>query len=144
MLPATFCAGITLPLITKILIRRGAGERAIGTVYGVNTLGSIAGVILGGLVLMPLLGLKLLLMTGAVIDMALGVMLLRPRFSGSTSARGSASAYLFATVGVPAVQRIFVRFDLWKLSSGVFRTGGCCPRPTCTRSPSIGMGARPR
>src|SRR5262245_2860347 len=32
MLPATFCAGMTLPLITGALLRRGVGEAAIGQV----------------------------------------------------------------------------------------------------------------
>src|SRR5690242_18764975 len=44
MFPATFCAGMTLPLITYALLRAGHGERSIGAVYGANTLGSIAGV----------------------------------------------------------------------------------------------------
>ena len=57
MLPATFCAGMTLPLLTRMLVGAGFGERAIGAVYGWNTLGSIVGVVLGGLVLLPLLGL---------------------------------------------------------------------------------------
>ena len=48
MLPATFCAGMTLPLITRTLIRVGRGERAIGRVYAWNTLGSIVGVVLAG------------------------------------------------------------------------------------------------
>jgi predicted membrane-bound spermidine synthase len=61
MLPATFCAGMTLPLITRTLVRSGVGERAIGQVYGVNTLGAIVGAGLAGLVLLPLLGLKWLL-----------------------------------------------------------------------------------
>ena len=47
MLPATFCAGITLPLITHMLMRAGGGERAIGAVYSVNTLGSIVGAAAG-------------------------------------------------------------------------------------------------
>ncbi|MEO5569141.1 MAG: fused MFS/spermidine synthase, partial [Gemmatimonadaceae bacterium] len=34
MLPATFFAGTTLPLITKILLGSGSGERVIGAVYG--------------------------------------------------------------------------------------------------------------
>jgi predicted membrane-bound spermidine synthase len=79
MLPATFCAGMTLPLITRTLYVRGAGEDAIGRVYAVNTLGSIVGAALAGLVLMPLLGLKWLLVAGALVDVALGFyLLLRP------------------------------------------------------------------
>src|SRR6185295_11059378 len=76
MLPATFCAGMTLPLITRMLVGAGVGERAIGQVYGVNTLGSIVGAGIAGLVLMPLLGLKWLLVAGASVDIALGVVLL--------------------------------------------------------------------
>ena len=30
MLPATFCAGMTLPLLTRLLLRGGSGEAAIG------------------------------------------------------------------------------------------------------------------
>ncbi|AHG89544.1 Spermine synthase [Gemmatirosa kalamazoonensis] len=76
MLPATFCAGTTLPLITRTLFVRGAGEDAIGRVYAVNTLGSIVGAALAGLVLMPVLGLKWLLVAGALVDVALGFFLL--------------------------------------------------------------------
>ncbi len=76
MLPATFCAGITLPLITRVLLARGAGEGAIGQVYAVNTLGSIVGAAAAGLVLLPLLGLKWLLVFGALVDVGLGVWLL--------------------------------------------------------------------
>ena len=83
MLPSTFCAGMTLPLITRMLLRRGDGERAIGVVYAANTLGSIVGVVLAGLVLLPLVGLKVLLVEGAVVDMALGVVLLRVSGAGT-------------------------------------------------------------
>lgn len=76
MLPATFCAGITLPLITRVLLTRGAGEGAVGQVYAVNTLGSIVGAAVSGLVLLPVLGLKWLLVVGALIDIGLGVWLL--------------------------------------------------------------------
>ncbi len=47
MVPVTFCAGMTLPLITRLLMARGAGERAIGAVYALNTVGAIVGVMRG-------------------------------------------------------------------------------------------------
>src|SRR4029078_5750410 len=72
MLPATFCAGMTLPLITRMLMRARPAERAIGSVYSVNTFGSIVGAGLAGLLLMPLLGLKWLLVAGALIDTVIG------------------------------------------------------------------------
>src|SRR5688572_12772968 len=92
MLPATFCAGITLPLITRTLISTGNGERSIGWVYGVNTLGSIIGAILGGLILLPVIGLKALLISGAAIDMLLGsVLLARTNAGRSMRVRGLAA-----------------------------------------------------
>ncbi len=123
MLPATFCAGITLPLITRILLTAGSGERAIGTVYSVNTLGSIVGAGLASLVLMPWLGLKVLLVGGGVIDMALGVWLLFHAGRVSAPARRLG---VFATGGMVLVlfYAVFsVPFDRGMLISGVYRYG---------------------
>jgi len=123
MLPSTFCAGMTLPLITRMLMRSGEGERAIGVVYAANTLGSIIGVILAGLVLLPLVGLKALLVEGAVIDMALGVILIR--VSGGSAQRRQQLAYLaaFAMVLATVASLTFNHFDRVMLSSGVYRYG---------------------
>ncbi|MEI6414405.1 MAG: hypothetical protein WCP34_09115, partial [Pseudomonadota bacterium] len=68
MFPATFCAGMTLPLITYALLRRGYGEKSIGAVYAANTLGAIIGVFAAAHLGMPLLGLKNLVAAGAAID----------------------------------------------------------------------------
>ena len=58
MLPATFLAGMTLPLFTHVLLSKGAGEKAIGRIYAANTLGAIVGVMFAIHVGLPLLGLK--------------------------------------------------------------------------------------
>ncbi|MEX0836794.1 MAG: hypothetical protein WD101_00575, partial [Gemmatimonadota bacterium] len=76
MLPATVLAGMTLPLLTAALLRAGAGEPAIGRVYAVNTVGAVSGSVLAGLVLLPVLGLKGLLVAGAALDALLGLWLL--------------------------------------------------------------------
>ncbi len=128
MLPATFCAGMTLPLITRILLTGGAGERAIGAVYGWNTLGSILGVMLGGLFLMPVLGLKGMLIAGAVLDMAVGVMLLwhvdwRGVAGRAVSVRWLMPAAALGAMVVTAVALGSVRMDPALLASGVFRHG---------------------
>ena len=122
MLPATFCAGMTLPIITRTLLASGSGERAIGDVYGINTLGSIAGVALAGLVLMPVLGLKWLLIAGAGVDMALGVYLLtrRPDRPGALI---RVSHMIAATAAIVLSIAVFTRFDKLTLSSGVYRNG---------------------
>jgi spermidine synthase len=121
MLPSTLLAGMTLPLITSILLRSGAGERAIGAVYGANTLGAIVGVALASTVLMPWLGLKGLLVAGAVLDMGLGVVLLRPRLAGG---RVPARAGLaLGTAAIAALALSGIRLDRAVLTSGVFRHG---------------------
>ena len=127
MLPATFCAGMTLPLITRTLIVGGGGERSIGAVYAWNTLGSIFGVVLGGLVLMPLIGLKGMLVAGAAIDMAIGAVLLAR--AASLEGRGSRlmPAAALATVVLLLAVGFGVRLDRNVLSSGVYRTGGVVP-----------------
>jgi spermidine synthase len=128
MVPATFCAGMTLPLITKTLIQAGAGERSIGAVYGVNTFGSIIGAALAGLVLMPLLGLKWLLVSGALIDIVIGAVLLAraPRQAavrpGAWATRARIGA--IATLAVVVAIAVFARFDRSIITSGVYRHAG--------------------
>lgn len=122
MLPATFCAGMTLPLITYRLVRSSAGERAIGLVYSANTLGSIAGVIVAVHLLMTHLGLRGALLTGAAIDVLLGVVLVAVR-SGEGPARWRAAAPIALGIAALAFVVAFVPIDLMRSASGVFRTG---------------------
>ncbi|MFQ3574693.1 MAG: hypothetical protein SNJ53_08705 [Thermodesulfovibrionales bacterium] len=76
MLPSTICAGMTLPLITYIILRIKRQESVIGGVYAINTVGSIVGVIIAIAVLMPYLGLKYTITIGAMVDVSLGILLL--------------------------------------------------------------------
>lgn len=121
MLPAAFFAGTTLPLFTIALLRQGQGERAIGRVYAWNTLGAIAGVFAAIHLLIPYLGLKLALCVAAIIDLGIGLVLLRLQVDGRRSmikfavAAGISAMALMAAVRVP--------YDPLKLASGVFRHG---------------------
>jgi spermidine synthase len=118
MLPAAFCAGMTLPLLTGALLRKGAGEAAIGRVYAWNTLGAIAGVVLAVHAGLPLVGLKGALIAGCVTDMALGLLLLN-RF-------GLRRNWMFATAACAAfvlVIGLTVELDANKMTAGVFRYG---------------------
>lgn len=119
MLPATFCAGMTLPLITGALIRRGAGEGAIGKVYAANTLGAIAGVLIAVHIGLPLLGLKGAMVLGSLVDAVLGLVLLW-RFLPSRralAATGISCAALFAPISLA------YDLDPNKMTAGVFRYG---------------------
>ncbi|HVJ23634.1 MAG TPA: hypothetical protein VM756_06830, partial [Burkholderiales bacterium] len=116
MLPATFCAGMTLPLITGALLRRGAGEAAIGRVYAANTLGAIAGVLLAVHLGLPHFGLKSTLLAGALIDVALGLWLLHVLHKPL--------AYAAAACGAVFLVFVFgVQLDARKMTAGVFRYG---------------------
>ena len=116
MLPATFCAGMTLPLITGALLRRGAGEAAIGRVYAANTLGAIAGVLLAVHLGLPHFGLKSTLLAGALIDVALGLWLLHVLQIRVVYAGAACGAVLVALA-------LGVQLDARKMTAGVFRYG---------------------
>lgn len=120
MLPTTICAGMTLPLITKLLLRAGGGERSIGFVYAANTLGAIAGVIAAVHVLMPLLGLRQVILIGGVLDVGLGLYLL---YRSRVLHRLHPALAAAAALGLGLAIAVGVHWDPRQLASGVFRFG---------------------
>jgi spermidine synthase len=125
MLPSTIMAGMTLPLITSTLLRSGAGEGSIGWVYGVNTLGSVVGVALAGLVALPILGLKGLILAGALLDMGLGVVILALRgpIGVARGWRLGPGLALLGALAVGLAVQTGLSMDQGLLVSGVFRYG---------------------
>src|SRR5229473_1729106 len=121
MLPATFCAGTTLPLLTFYLLKRGHGEASVGQVYAANTVGAIAGVFFAVHLGMPLLGLKHLLSLGGVLDALLGVVLLLR--AGGFPRRSVPLSLSAAGALVMAVPIFLLRLDPRQLASGVYRYG---------------------
>jgi spermidine synthase len=122
MLPTTFCAGMTLPLITYALIRQGHGERSIGAVYAANTVGAIIGVFFAIHLGMPLLGLKGLMTFGAGLDIGLGLALLWlviPRDRGLRTP----VAITAAGLGSILATMLLVNLDVYQMASGVYRDG---------------------
>jgi spermidine synthase len=71
--PATFLMGMTLPLLTRYLVRTldEAGAR-LGELYAANTIGAMAGTLLGGFVLIELLGLRLTSYLAVVLNVVAG------------------------------------------------------------------------
>lgn len=122
MLPTTFMAGMTLPLFTYVLIRKGHGESSIGQVYAVNTLGAIIGVLAAVHIGLPILGLKNLILVGAILDIGLGLVLLskepieRMRTMDLTAGALVGVGALALTIGL-------VNVDTRLLASGVYRHG---------------------
>lgn len=120
MLPATFCAGMTLPLITYVLMKRGHGEGSIGAVYASNTLGAIVGVFAAVHLFMPLTGFKGVIGAGALLDAALGMVLLylaRPVLSRRIELPVAAAV----AAALITVILVFVQLDPHKMTAGVFR-----------------------
>jgi spermidine synthase len=117
MLPTTFMAGMTLPLITMVLYRNGGGEAAIGKVYSFNTLGAIAGIIFAAILLLPLVGLKMAIIVGAVLDLALALYLFSHARLGRSRQAGAwavvAAAVLVGVLSPP--------FDTALMSNSIFR-----------------------
>jgi spermidine synthase len=128
MLPATFCAGMTLPLITATLSRYGYDERAVGHVYAINTLGAIVGVIITASILIPSLGLRLSLLSGAAIDLGLAVCLVGAAGAG-LSRRWPIG---FAAAGLLGLGLIgqWSSFDEAKMASSVYRSGRLASKTT--------------
>jgi spermidine synthase len=72
--PATFLMGMTLPLLTRYLVRTldEAGAR-LGELYAANTTGAMAGTLLGGFVLIEFLGLRLTSYVAVALNVLAGV-----------------------------------------------------------------------
>jgi len=121
MLPATFMAGMTLPLITNSLLKSGHGEGSIGRVYAANTIGAIIGIGLAINVLMPITGVKGLIVIGGSLDIIAGAILLfvfRDKAIAMWRYALPAAASLCAVIYFSQTG-----FDQSMLASGVYRSG---------------------
>jgi spermidine synthase len=88
--PATFLMGMTLPLLTRYLVRTldEAGAR-LGELYAANTVGAMGGTLLGGFVLIELLGLRRTSYVAVGLNLlaGTGAMLLSRRWEAGAAAR---------------------------------------------------------
>jgi predicted membrane-bound spermidine synthase len=120
MIPTTFLAGMTLPVMTHVLLK-SADERAIGRVYASNTVGAIAGVILAVHGLLPSVGVKGTVLAGAVIQFAIAVI-----FAWRQTAPREVMRARMA-LGTAAVVMLLVgallQLDPLRMASGVYRQG---------------------
>lgn len=125
MLPASIFAGMTLPLITNILLRRQTTTKVIGYTYAFNTLGAITGVVIAMNLLLPLIGTKNLVIFGGLIDICIGLILLGFLYHIKPSKNARLQFFTTCAVSFILFQVTFYSntFEPLKTSAGVFRTG---------------------
>jgi spermidine synthase len=116
MLPASFCAGMTLPMITHHLVQKTGSEQFTGYVYAWNTFGDIFGAMAGGIFLLPALQLEGTILAGALLDAAIGLVILYflPR-------RLPVELIATAVVVIVAIPAFNQQFDLGRITAGQFR-----------------------
>ena len=125
MLPATFFAGMTLPLITKILFQKHHNEKVVGHVYAINTLGSIIGIVIAMNLLMPLTGTKGLVSLGGLVDLAVGLTLFGYLYYKGKTKKLRIQFIFSCIFSLFIFQTIYhlSTFNPLKSSAGVFRSG---------------------
>jgi len=121
MLVPTVLLGMTLPAASRVATEHvGRVGRRVGTVYALNTVGTLFGAAFGGLVFLPQIGLKHTFEVGIVLNLACGLAVVwtlagRPSFTlrGVTTV-ACATVFALYLVAVP-------QWDKNILSSGPFR-----------------------
>ncbi len=120
MIPTAICAGMTLPLATKLLLELRVGERAVGQVYAANTLGAILGTFAATHVGLELIGVKGLTLVAAATEISVAIVILL--------VIGKVGKGIFLWPVLPALlvfpgYSFALDLNKLKMASGVFRFG---------------------
>ncbi len=103
IIPPAVGMGLAFPILTELAVRRGGTTGAeTGRAYFANTIGSIAGAIVTGFLLIHLIGSERTLVVGIVVNVAaVGLLSLRlSRDAGRRLARGDRSPALLAVLAL--------------------------------------------
>ncbi|MCL2101064.1 MAG: fused MFS/spermidine synthase, partial [Fibromonadales bacterium] len=117
MVPTSFFAGMTLPILTYWLVKKTGSEGLVGTVYGWNTIGAIIGSIGTGLFLLPIFQLKGALLIGVFLDLMLGLIILFKFFPAYRK-----NLAFIAVCVLAFAPSLFMDFDPARITSGIFRS----------------------
>ncbi len=111
----TLCLGMTLPLASRVATSDIAKTgRSVGTVFAVNTLGTVLGAALTGLWLLPHLGLAATFFFGIALNAALGLFTVRRHWCFA-HLRLSAAGALLLVLGALAGSQLLS--PLWQKAS---------------------------
>ena len=106
VLPLALALGLTFPLLIR------AGTRSVGWLYGVNTVGSIAGSLMAGWVLIPLLGTQNTLAVGGMAAAVGGCLIFWNSRNRWLAVTGAAALVALA---------IFPRWNMAEITAGAFK-----------------------
>lgn len=141
----TFLFGLTFPAAIRAVTAERKDDPIAphaAAVYGWNTVGTLAGVLLAGCLLIPWLGLQRTLQAGAVLNVGIGVLLLT---RGVNLGKSSAKKLLvFAPVVAASLAALVVapRWPSGALTVGTFRYNAMKP-PTWSRYKQIYFARKP-
>lgn len=121
MLPATFFAGMTLPLMTNILYTKQKNERVIGHIYSINTLGAIVGIIFS-INIIPVIEVQGVINAGALIDITIAIALLSYIFFNTQKLK--LLIYTITPLVIIIIVNQFNVLNPLKIASSVFRSTG--------------------
>ena len=76
LFPATAAMGATLPAMDRLFSRLRHEGRSIGGIYGVNTLGAVAGTLASTVVIIPVLGFRATALSLALVNIFVGIVVL--------------------------------------------------------------------
>ena len=118
----TFMMGATLPLTMQVAARTdGAPGRTVGTIYAVNTVGSILGSFIGGLVILPWLEIRGTLLLMSMLYAAPGLLLYLMSKSGrDRKPRSEFTISMIAILTILAVLFGSPQWDPLTMSSGMY------------------------
>ena len=119
MIIPTIFSGMSLPVASRIANRDlTLLGKTVGGIFSINTIGSLAGALLTGLILIPQLGVKLTIETGLLLNGLLGVILL---FKADTDRRLKMGVSFSALILFAGYMVLFPGWNQNFLISGVYR-----------------------
>ena len=111
------CLGMTLPLVSRVATQELARTgRSVGRVFAVNTVGTVLGSVLTGLVLLPYLGLATTFALGIGLNALIGVVVLAAR-------RGKVAKALLGGLVATALWTVLAHAVLGERWSRAFNMG---------------------
>lgn len=122
MLLPTALIGMTLPLASQVVApsRLRLGEK-VGGVFSVNAMGNVVGAVLGGIFLLPLMGIKSMMEAGVFVNLAVGSVVIWTASSWDRKWRAAIPAV--ASLAFLSQVILMPDWDKRILSSGEFRRG---------------------